>query len=85
METVMDNLPNLARFHLDFQFQRDDSSFQDTEIFRSCPRLVHLTLERSPIPELLTQYIDFPWHQLTWYSGTASYGPLSMLAHAPTS
>ncbi|KAJ7303627.1 hypothetical protein DFH08DRAFT_986237 [Mycena albidolilacea] len=54
MRTVMDNLPNLARFHLDFQFRRDDSSFHDTEIFRSCPRLVDLTLELSPIPELFT-------------------------------
>ncbi|KAJ7802774.1 hypothetical protein B0H14DRAFT_3488184 [Mycena olivaceomarginata] len=53
----------------------DDCSFHDTEIFRSCPRLVDLTLELSPIPELFTQCIDFPWHQLTRYSGTASYGP----------
>ncbi|KAJ7833529.1 hypothetical protein B0H14DRAFT_2591434 [Mycena olivaceomarginata] len=30
-------------------------------------------------------YIDFPWHQLTRYSGTASYGSLSVFAHAPTS
>ncbi|KAJ7792138.1 hypothetical protein B0H14DRAFT_3499617 [Mycena olivaceomarginata] len=63
MQTVMDNLPNLARFYLDFQFRRDDSSFHDTGIFR-CPRL-DSTLELSPIPELFTQYIDFSWHQLT--------------------
>ncbi|KAJ7818695.1 hypothetical protein B0H14DRAFT_2601125 [Mycena olivaceomarginata] len=29
------------------------------------------------------RYIDFPWHQLPRHSGTASYGPLSVLAHAP--
>ncbi|KAJ7732090.1 hypothetical protein B0H14DRAFT_3615866 [Mycena olivaceomarginata] len=82
LRAIMGHLPNLAKFHLSAVGGDSDALFHDTETFRSCPRLVDLTLDPFLLPDA-TQYIDFPWHQLTRFSGFASYGPLSVLAHAP--
>ncbi|KAJ7150796.1 hypothetical protein C8R46DRAFT_1305609, partial [Mycena filopes] len=81
LKMVKDNIPNLAKLRLDvFTFSREEYvPFHDTETFRSCPRLVDLELALH----VLDQLIDFPWHQLTRYSGSAVRGNTNVLASAP--
>jgi len=83
MGIIRDNLPNLAKFQLSLFTFGEYHSFHDVETFRSCPRLVELNLQSFSVREFSPQYIAFPWHQLTRYSGAAAYGAVSVLEQAP--
>jgi hypothetical protein len=65
MRAIMGHLPILAKFQHCTLGGDSHTSFHDTETFRSCPRLVDLTLATTL--RLFAQYIDF---QLTRYSGS---------------
>ncbi|KAJ7038812.1 hypothetical protein C8F04DRAFT_1392876 [Mycena alexandri] len=82
MRIIKDNIPNLSAFKLQLftlGVERGPVSLHDTDTFRSCPGLTNLKLYFYSTGS----YIDFPWHQLTSFSGAASYGTTSVLACAP--
>ncbi|KAJ7301513.1 hypothetical protein DFH08DRAFT_906752 [Mycena albidolilacea] len=79
MGIIRDNLPNLSKLRLDLAL----AGGHDTDIFRSCPRLVDLTLKLIPMQDFAAQCLDFPWQQLTHYSGSVSFGSMSILTQAP--
>ncbi|KAJ7167030.1 hypothetical protein C8R46DRAFT_269006 [Mycena filopes] len=81
LRMVKDNIPNLTTLRLNLlTLSREPPvAFHDTETFRSCPRLVDLQLT----VHTANQLIDFPWHQLTRYSGSAVRGNTDVLASAP--
>ncbi|KAJ7167116.1 hypothetical protein C8R46DRAFT_1272446 [Mycena filopes] len=83
LRRIKDNIPDLTRLRLKFSNHRraEPVAFHDTETFRSCPRLVDLRLSLHSVDKL--SIIDFPWHQLTRYSGPAIRGHTDVLASTP--
>ncbi|KAJ7147809.1 hypothetical protein C8R43DRAFT_1009665 [Mycena crocata] len=78
MAIISGNLPLLEKLTFRFTARRDLPGLNGEDTFRSCPRLIDLTL--SPFQ----QYIEFPWHQLTCYTGEMHFdGDKDVLTLAP--
>ncbi|KAJ7728917.1 hypothetical protein B0H16DRAFT_1894026 [Mycena metata] len=82
LQIIKDNILNLSSLKLrvfSLGFEEAPVPLQDIDTFQSCPQLVDLELYFYA----MGSFIDFPWHQLTSFSGAVFYPNTNVLARAP--